>query len=55
MGADCDGNDTKCHDFVPDSGNKDACACTIPQESSRPATPTDSEQALSAGAGLGEQ
>ena len=27
----CDEYGTKCHDFVPEDGDKDACACTIPQ------------------------
>lgn len=27
----CDEYGTKCHDYVPDDGDKDACACTIPQ------------------------
>jgi len=27
----CDEYGTKCHDFVPEGGDKDACACTIPQ------------------------
>jgi len=27
----CDEYGTKCHDYAPEDGDKDACACTIPQ------------------------
>ena len=27
----CEEYGSKCHDYAPEDGDKDACACTIPQ------------------------